>query len=100
MPRLKWLIFQVPISSPHRIRIFGCFVAMIYSFLLVEFVLRLPAAGPEKNASEAQNAPSKCHVTPPCAPPGDARDGTSACTGMPRPSCGATIARFSALNGD
>ena len=32
MPRLKWLIFQMPMSSPHRIRMFGFFVAMSHSF--------------------------------------------------------------------
>jgi len=36
-------MFQVPMSSPQRIRIFGCFVAMIYSLPFVEFVLQLPA---------------------------------------------------------
>src|SRR5260370_28945608 len=29
MPWLKWLMFHMPMSSPQRIRIFGCFVAMV-----------------------------------------------------------------------
>jgi hypothetical protein len=32
MPRLKWLMFQMPMSSPQRIRMFGFFAAMMYSF--------------------------------------------------------------------
>src|SRR5271154_4013001 len=35
MPRLQWLMFHMPMSSPQRIRMFGCFVA-IFSLLLVE----------------------------------------------------------------
>ena len=34
MPRLKWLMFQMPMSSPQRIRIFGFFAAMNSSFRL------------------------------------------------------------------
>src|SRR6476661_8664125 len=29
MPRLKWLMFQMPMSSPQRIRMFGCLVAIV-----------------------------------------------------------------------
>src|SRR5208282_6878472 len=99
MPRLKWLIFQVPMSSPHRIRIFGCFVAMIFSFLVVSFVLQLLAYAGEKRI-EGRNAPSKCHLITPCTPPGDARGDNSACIGMPRPSCGVNVVPSNALNGD
>src|SRR5215469_3447391 len=35
MPRLKWLMFQMPMSSPHRMRILGLSVfAMPFSFRL------------------------------------------------------------------
>src|SRR5580698_1592804 len=33
MPRLKWLMFHMPMSSPQRIRIFGCFAIVIPSFI-------------------------------------------------------------------
>src|SRR5882757_8918243 len=32
MPRLLWLMFHIPISSPQRIKIFGCFEAIVCSF--------------------------------------------------------------------
>ena len=32
MPRLKWLMFQIPMSSPQRIRIFGFFAGMSISY--------------------------------------------------------------------
>jgi hypothetical protein len=31
MPRLKWLTFQMPMSSPHRIRMFGLLDFGIFS---------------------------------------------------------------------
>ena len=47
MPRLKWLMFHMPMSSPQRIRIFGFFAAMIAfpfsCWLIVRFDLVWPA---------------------------------------------------------
>src|SRR5436190_3497126 len=42
LPRLKWLTFQMPMSSPHRISMLGFFVAIfsVYLSVLVEFQRR------------------------------------------------------------
>ena len=35
MPSLYLLTFHMPMSSPHKIRIFGCFVAIVFEILLL-----------------------------------------------------------------
>ena len=48
MPRLKWLMFQMPMSSPQRIRIFGLPLGMRFPphhCAKIEIGLRLPPTG-------------------------------------------------------
>src|SRR5579862_2219023 len=96
MPRLKWLMFQVPMSSPQRIRIFGCFVAMIYSFLFSDFALRLPAVAEKMHRRyNVLLAVGGTQWTPPefCLL------GRSAYAAMFRPSCDSIVAGFIPLKG-
>ena len=86
-------IFHMPISSPQRIRMFGCCVAMICSFLNLICVKALPASSRWK-MHQNRNAPSNFHLIPPLAPPGDAVDGTTVCSGMTAPFSGELAPRL------